>query len=401
MRPSSWFPPPGSATAARLLRVSLRVSLRALALGAIAAVVIGSACTFTPKRVMPQTETGGTGVSGAGTGGWTPPVDLGPPLSDAPREYVSAPDAGEDSGPSVDANCGNQPFEVVIPPPNLMIVLDRSQSMTEDVTGNRNNVPAAMQKWTLMTAAINDVVGKTEDTIRWGLMFFGNDSACGVETTATVPPALKNAMAISTAIANNRPTSYTPTAKGELAASTYLSGFQDMGRKFILLATDGQPTCGPPMNNSTDADDPAAIQAVSTVSGMGIPTYVIGIATTTNAVADTTLNSMAEMGGQPRSATPKYYPVSSTKDLIDALGTIKTIVMGMCTYPLGTPGMNSDITKTTVTVDGMSVPQGDPDGWDFDTGNASITFKGNTCAKLMAGTAMNVRVLYGCKVVVM
>jgi von Willebrand factor type A domain len=396
MRPSSRFRPEVFATVARLLRIAALG-----ALGSIAAGAFGGACTFSPKRVMPQTGTGGLGMSGAGTGGWTTPLDLGQPLTDAAREYVSAPDAGEDAGPSVDANCGNQPFEVVIPPPNLMIVLDRSQSMTEDATGNRNNVPVAMQKWGLMTTAINDVVGKTEDTIRWGLMFFGSDSACGAETTATVPPALKNAKAISDAIAGTTPQSYTPTAKGEMAAGTYLNGFKDMGRKFILLATDGQPTCGPPSNTGTDADDPAAIQAVSTVSGMGIPTYVIGIATTGSAKADETLNSMAVMGGQPRNATPKYYPVSTTADLVTALGEIKTLVMGMCTYPLGTPSENSDITKTTVTVDGMSVPQGDPDGWDFDPGNASVTFKGSTCTKLMAGTAMNVRVLYGCKIVVM
>jgi hypothetical protein len=378
-----------------------RSVVRVLCLGFLASVVTAgnTGCKFTPRPDNATTGSGGTGGSEVSASGGAKVVyDAGPPLSDAPREYITAGDVGEDAGPSVDANCGNQPFQVVIPPPNLLIVLDRSQSMTEDATGDRNNIPLANQKWTLVTKAINEVVAATEKTIKWGLMFFGSDSACAVETTATVPPALDNAMAIASAITGTEPRSYTPTAKGELAAGTYLSGVQDMGSKFILLATDGQPTCGAPTFMGTDADDPAAIQAVQTVASMGIPTYVIGIATTASKTADATLNTMAEMGGQPRAATPKYYPVMNTADLVGALTEIKSKVMGMCTYPLGDPGMNADLTKTTVTVDGKSVPQGDPDGWDFDAGNKSITFKGSMCSALMTGSATKVQVLYGCKI---
>lgn len=366
----------------------------------LAATAAGTGCKFTPRPPGAATGSGGNGGDGVvGTGGWTVNLDALAPLTDAPREYISSPDVGEEAGPSADANCGNQPFEVVIPPPNLLILLDRSQSMTEDPTGEQRPAPLANQKWTLVTQAINQVVAATEANIKWGLMYFGSDSACGVAAAPVVPPGLMNAQMIAGAITGTQPQSYTPTTKGVLAAGNYLSTFQDMGRKFILLATDGQPTCGG-NGNSTSPDDPAAIQAVTTVAGMQIPTYVIGIATTDSPTADATLNSMAEAGGQPRAATPKYYPVMNTADLVTALDAIKTIVMGMCTYPLGTPGDNADISRTIVTVDGKSVPNADPNGWDFDPGNASITFKGTMCADLMAGRATKVQVLYGCKTIV-
>ena len=374
----------------------------ALVMVGACAMSASSACSFQPNRQQP----GGTGGNGGtfvpGTGGMAVVDDAAVFRPDAAIEYIIAPDADPEAGPSTDANCGNMPFSVVIPPPSLLIVLDRSQSMTEDAAGNRGG-PVAMQKWGLMTAAINQAVMDTQATINWGLMFFGSDSACGAETTATVPPALNNAAAIRAAITRAQPQSYTPTTKGELAAGTYLSTLTDMSRKFILLATDGQPTCGPPNFNSTsDADDPGAIAAVDTVAKMGFPTYVIGIATTSSATANDTLNKMADMGTQPRPAPadPRYYPVATTAELVSALNAIQTIVMGMCTYPLGTPGPNADPKVVTVTVDGVSSTKDAPDGWVYDPGMTSITFQGTTCANLLAGTAKNVQVLYGCKTIV-
>jgi hypothetical protein len=369
--------------------------------GITAATLAG--CSFKPKSETPGSGGAGGDSTTSGSGGTRVISDGAVFRPDTAIDYIGTLDGGDpaDAGPTVDANCGNQPFTVIIPPPNLLIVLDRSQSMTEDAAGVRTG-PAADKKWALMTTAIKQVVMQTETTINWGLLFFGSDTACGVATTATVPPRLNNSMAIATAIDQTTPQSYTPTSKGETNAGAYLATLPDMGRKFILLATDGQPTCGPPnFNSANDVDDPGAIKAVADVAAMGIPTYVIGIATTGNATADGTLSQMAVMGGQPRAATPPYYPVSTTADLVTALNEIKSIVMGMCTYPLGMPTENADITKTTVTVDGTKSPQGDPDGWDFDPGMKSITFKGTTCANLMAGTSKDVQILFGCKVVVM
>jgi hypothetical protein len=170
----------------------------------------------------------------------------------------------------------------------------------------------------------------------------------------------------------------------------------DTSPKYILLATDGQPTC---LNNGgSAADDTAAIQAVADVATKGFKTFVVGVATTANATADATLSQMAMNGGLPRAATPSYYPVASSADLVAALGLIQNIVMGMCTYPLGAPAANADPTKVTVTVDGAPSIKGDPNGWDYNPTMTAVTFVGTTCDQLMTGTLRNVQVLYGCKI---
>ena len=360
------------------------------------AVVATAGCTFSRPPGGQVSGSGGHTSGGTGTGGTSVFFDAAV-VSDAARDLISSPDSVLEVGPSVDANCGNVPFAVTIPPPNLLILLDRSGSMNEDASGASNG--GANSKWSLMTAAIKQVVAQTETSINWGLMLFGNDSSCGVATTATVPPMIGNASAIISAIDQTTAQSATPTTKGELAAGKYLSTFADPGRKFILLATDGQPTCGLPRNSGADPDDPAAIQAVADVAAMEIPTYVIGIATTNNATADATLNSMADKGGQARPTTPKYYPVSTTADLVTALGAIKSQVMGTCTYPLGKPDDNADLDKTSVMVEGASIPKDDPNGWHFDPGMSSITFSGTVCADLLAGKATKVQILYGCKLI--
>jgi hypothetical protein len=374
-----------------------------LVLGPCVVAALASACAFKPQAEgIPAA--GGSALDGGapGTGGATFSYD-GPLLSDAPREYVSSDDGSIEQlqMPTADANCGNQPFKVIAPPPDLLILLDRSGSMAENAMGQSCRPDCGVNsKWYQVTTAINMVVGATEGTIHWGLKFFGTDNACAVAAGAAVPPGLNNAKAIADAIAlpANQPASRTPTAAGELSAGAYLATVTDTNPKFILLATDGAPNCGVGLSDTTANDSMGAKAAVTTVKEMGFPTFVIGIAAPGDAT--TTLNELAVNGGYPRMATgtePQYYSVSTTDDLVKALGAIQTITMGMCTYPLGEPDDKADVSKVSVTVDGVPSTQDDPDGWHFDPGNKSITFTGSTCEKLMKGTLRDVQVLYGCK----
>src|SRR5262249_7454193 len=112
----------------------------------------------------------------------------------------------------------------------------------------------------------------------------------------------------------------TPTRAAENAAVSYLSSLTDMEPRFILLATDGLPTC-PPRANMTLDDSPGAVQAVADARAEGIGTFVIGIGALPT--ADDTLSRMAMAGGYPRAASATaYYPVSSTDDLIAALNEV-------------------------------------------------------------------------------
>jgi hypothetical protein len=373
------------------------VRFSVILLGSVTALAATS-CSFS-TRLAGSTGTGGT--IGGGSGGNTLDVVY---RSDAPVEYING-DANSETGPSVDANCGNVPFGVATLPPDLLIVLDRSGSMDESVTGG-NCGAGCVSKWTQVITAINEVVLQTEANINWGLKFFGTDNACAVAAGAAVPPGPNNAAAIAAAIADpaNQPASQTPTALGELSAGEYLATLTDANPKFVLLATDGQPNCGMRMGaggrgggGNNQNDDANAIQSVTTVKSMGFPTFVVGVATG-GSMADATLSQMAVNGGYPTGGTPQYYSVMSTADLVTALGTISTITKGMCSYDLGPPSAEADVSRTTVMVDGAPITKDDPNGWHFDPGMTSITFTGTACSDLMGGASKKVQVLYGCKI---
>ena len=356
-------------------------------------------CAFSGHKAASD---GTGGISGGATGGATGSATGGSPFSfsDAAVEYITG-DSSSEVGPTADANCGNTPFGVHLGPPDVLIVLDKSGSMAMDATGRNcgNNMPGC-SKWDQTTAAINTVVGQSSG-INWGLKLFANDNNCGVNPGAAVPVGPGTAAAIAAAIAATGPGGSTPTAAAVTTAGAYMATLTDANPKFILLATDGQPTCAGGAGNG--ADDAAAIKSVLDVFNgtPGFPTFVVGVATGPG--PDATLSQMAVNGGHPRvanptAAMPAYYPVSTTADLIMALDAIKGVVMASCTYPLGPPDANADQKRVTVTVDSTPSIQGDPNGWHYDPGMASITFTGTTCAQILAGTSQNVQVLYGCKV---
>ena len=279
-------------------------------------------------------------------------------------------------------------------PPDLLIVLDRSGSMNQNAAGMACNM-AGCTKWDQMTAAINQVVASTQASINWGLMMFGSgtsnqgNQACAVRATANVPPAIMTAGAIAAAIvAGSPPVTSTPTRAAELSAAAYLRTLTDTNPKIILLATDGQPNCAA-MGGNGAVDDPAAIAAVGTVLGMGIPTYVIGVG---NTGADATLNSMAMAGGHPQPGSPQYYPVANTADLAAAL----TMIQGMVNLPckFGLNGMVTDPGMVSVTIGGVKA---DPSTFTLDPGGRGITFTGATCDMLTAGNITNVAINIGCQ----
>src|SRR5204863_5015600 len=174
------------------------------------------------------------------------------------------------------------------------------------------------------------VISQTDTTVNWGLKFFAspNGGMCGVNPGADVAIAANNATAVNNAINGQTPGNSTPTRTAIDNGAAYLKTVTAPNPKFLLLATDGLPNCTPGCSGMTacSASDMAgAVNAVMTASAAGFPTFVVGIATTSDANSDTTLTQMANAGGHPRMGTPTYYPVMNQQDLVDALGQIVVI----------------------------------------------------------------------------
>jgi len=398
-----------------------RSTARLLAI--VAAVVFGG-CGYKPAgSVLPGGTAGAGGRGGAGGTGGTGGAGGTGGTGGVKMPPVIHLDGGNDlAGNSTpDANCGARSKTAMKVAPDILIVLDRSGSMNDDINNQMcrpdgggpggNQGCGAQSKWALMIPAITQVVTQTDVDVNWGLKFFPDSSAnmCNVNTTAAVPVAPGNGAAITAAImAATGPTggvvgfNGTPTRSAAAGATTYLSTLTDMSPKFILLATDGLPTCAG--DGGAGADDSAgAVSAIGAARTAGFPTFVVGIATGGTGTADTTLSSMATAGGLPRAATPAYYPVTNATELAAAIRTLIGAA-GTCTFQIGpNPTDDGSTSLDRINVFGdtteITLDPSHTNGYDYtDATKMSIEVHGPLCAQIMSGEIKDVIVTFRCLV---
>ena len=129
----------------------------------------------------------------------------------------------------------------------------------------------------------------------------------------------------------------------------------------------------------------------------GLPTFVVGIATAGTA-ADTTLNAMAEAGGQARAANPRYFPATSQSDLVAVLTDITNQVS--CTFALAREPPSPD--DVVVKIDGRTVERdrSRTGGWEYVNGGGAVRLFGAACDQLRTTRARTVNVTFGCPPVV-
>ena len=165
-------------------------------------------------------------------------------------------------------------------------------------------------KWSLVIPALRDVIQQSRTDMSWGLKLFPQDGGECVNASLTnlidIPVAPGNHAAVIAAVQATTPVGDgTPTGAAVAVAADHLKSLTSTRRKFILLATDGQPSCvGRVGSISFQSGDPArndSISAVTAALQAGFPTFVIGVATT-KANDVSTLNALATAGG--RSACP-------------------------------------------------------------------------------------------------
>ena len=209
-------------------------------------------------------------------------------------------------------------------PTRMLMVVDKSSSMTETVDGTGKS------KWQLATEAITSVANSYQNKIDLGINIFPNPSQCAPGKTL-VEPGPGHASAIIAALGGPPPAggNYTPMSQSidVAVADAYL---KDASRRpSILLVTDGWQWCSP--------YDPSTrtwpIDSVSNARAMGIKVYVVGFG---SSVDVWTLNQMAATAGTARpgcdpdsssmSGNNCYYQADSGADLTAALNAISVTV---------------------------------------------------------------------------
>jgi hypothetical protein len=370
--------------------------LCALVVTAVAGVAIGG-CQFQNPTQGPQ-GTGGMGgnvvfdAGSPGQGG----ADAGRP----PTIVIDAGPRTDATGVSnPDSNCAAVNQGAVPLPPDILIVQDRSGSMDWSADGTCMRNCGAASRWNQVTAALNEVVTMTDTTVNWGLKFFGSSTnSCTTSAAPEVPIAPMNGPAITAAIGRTTTGSPTPTRLGVNAGAAYMATLTDTNPKYLLLATDGLPTCDPAQPTMMNADDSVgAQQAVTDAFNMGFKTFVVGIGDTMGA---TTLNQMAINGGMPQTgAATSFYQVSDTASLVSALQTILGRVAS-CKFDIGAaPNTMTSVDFIDVFGDGVPIPrdQTHVDGWDYtNAAHTAIEVYGPRCDAVTAGTTMNVTVTFRC-----
>jgi von Willebrand factor type A domain len=345
-------------------------------------------------------STGGMGAGGMGTGG-------GVVIGNGGSGSGSGGDVGIVPPPPT---CGQTNVSVMPQPPDILIVQDRSLSMTDDSSGrpctggtaNGNGNCGSTSKWAQVVAAIDQVVMKTQTTVNWGLMFLGDeDTMCGAATKPVVPITPQTSYApIQAALAGVQFTGQigTPTTAVVNNAVSYLKTVPDSNAKYLLLATDGEPNCA---NGSAAGNDATGSQAaVAAAKAAGFPTFVVGIATTSDAAATSALNAAAAAGGEAQTgAATQYYAVTDTADLLKVLGKILTSAMS-CTIPL--TGVAGNLDKVVVSAKDASgqtvqIAEDPTDGWSYtDASKTAIVLNGDACNALQTVTYTAFQFIYTC-----
>lgn len=306
--------------------------------------------------------------------------------------------------------CGEAAFNVGRVTPDMLILLDRSLSMT------MSDPPL----WNIIRPALVTVTSATDDGIWYGLMSFPNSiepDACGgygnqctPPTEALVPVGPDASGAIESALDSLDTCGATPTALSLENAHQVLAAAATGHPQYILLATDGAPNCNESLDGDTCRcttgdcgrnpqyclDDARTYAALDAACAADVHTFILGMGGATE--YSDVLEQMAVHG-----CTTTFYAAQEPEEIQAALDAI-TGSIATCQYEVSCADI-PDPTKVNFYFDGAVVPR-DPShesGWDWtdpcestsDTRGA-IEFYGSHCDLIMSGGVASITALYGC-----
>jgi hypothetical protein len=346
---------------------------------------------------------GGNTGGGAGAATGTPANPLGIGAQSGTGTGTGTGATGSVGGASgfSGMSCGAvaQPLSLLVP--YVVIALDASASMNTDMTNTTcDGGCGPSSKWAATVAAINQTISETAGRVNWGVELFGMDrpAVCGTVESwigSLIETGLSN---ITTADGNVLGGTGRPTRQAIVGAASYLSSIGVSNPKVVVLVSDGVPGCAAGVA-STDDTGPT-VEAIATAAAGGMPTSVIGIATAGGPASDSlVMMGMAGLIGSPAGSSVGYSPVSTADAIRQSLAAVADTVVG-CGFALP-KAPTSDGTTTTssigVIVNGLEIPRGTPDGWDYtDRTRTGIRLFGDACAAAKAAAPPAVSITFKC-----
>jgi hypothetical protein len=274
--------------------------------------------------------------------------------------------------------CGGELFQAAKVDSNMLIALDKSGSMADQIQG--------VSKWNIARTAINAVTQQYDAQIHFGLIMFpaGNTNAteCAVpQVSVTVGP--NNHTPIASAMDGGAPGGKTPIG-GVLNACGAVPELADTSRaEYVMLVTDGMETCN---GNGINA-------AAQNYATKGIKTFVVGFGADVDPNA---LSGIADAGHTARNGTPAYYQADDAAGLQAAFNLIAQGALG-CEFKLASAP--PDPSKLFIYVNGVLQNRDTThnNGWDYDSTTVRITFYGGLCQLVATDASAKVSIVYGCR----
>jgi len=319
---------------------------------------------------------------------------------------------GSSGGGSTGPTCGEQAFQISRAIPDMLIVLDRSYSMSEG---------GSPTLWDMSRTAIYDITTAMDRQIWFGLYVFPsgtspyncNDYASDCKATGNALVAVGDAVSgsIKNALANMQACgSGTPTAAALTMAGQYIKGLPQNGHaRAILLVTDGGPNCNASLNPQSCVcsygtqcwyaedclDDTATNQALDNLRAAGIKSYILGLGAAQS--LSSVLANLAQHGG-----TSAPYAANDPASVKKAFTEIASGVAS-CSFEIDCTKIQ-DVNKVNFYFDGKVVPRttSHQSGWDWTTacqagsGKGTAEFFGADCTSIKGSSVKTVSARFGC-----
>ena len=214
---------------------------------------------------------------------------------------------GDPTGAEASDTEGCALLDVILIPqtPTLVFLVDQSGSMNEDFGGDT--------RWNVITDVLinpqTGIVPQYQDGIRLGMTLYtsvsGNTMGGECPILIEVDPAISNFPAIESTMSMAQPVQDTPTGESLDVVWQKLDALDKPGRKYIVLATDGEPdTCANP--DSSPGAQAESVAAADAAFAAGIETFIISVGSDVSAAH---LQDMANAGQgvQPGDPDVPYY----------------------------------------------------------------------------------------------
>ncbi len=346
----------------------------------IATLSVLAGCGFTPEPVVSSLP-----APGLANG----------PVDDSDDVDKTTLDGGRTTAANVvpaSNTCAAQSFQTRRLVPDMIIVLDRSSSMQS----------GSVDRWTPAVAAIKSLTATFDQGVSFGLMIFpALDASCS-PGAVDVPIGPGNASTIARALAKTAPFGATPTGETlQAALATFrlrsATSTSAPPPRYVLLVTDGEPTCPNAEGfvgrlEGLAADKQVALQAIDALRAEGVQTYVLGYDALQDLRFAGTLTEFAQHGG-----TEHYYLVQDEASLLATLDSIADAVVN-CSFDFAADTTDVDPSLVHVTLNGMTLRPNDPNGWSIQ--GRTVTVRGEACQRLQQAQDQKIDIALECAPVV-